>query len=236
MVLTGVHVFPLTITPNIHFIIELANRPGPDNNPDTPSLPDNIETLNSSSDLQSISECTYPSTQSTNAPTIQSHDSDSNRTNSRTVSPESLNKKAVLFTKFLTDLQPAKHPKDTSKDHRYTKQSLAILHTDKSTKRFPNSTKFKSNISDFHAITHISIIPRCHSSILYAIDKFDSNYHGTIELHDNQSMSVFRSIFDHIPIQHIAYERNGYENKKDGIHIKTGSSNHSVSDLSKELA
>ena len=96
--------------------------------------------------------------------------------------------------------------------------------------------KSKSKISDFLAITHISIIPRCHSSILYAIDKFDSNYHGTIELHDNQSMSVFRSIFDHIPIQHIAYERNGYENKKDGIHIKTGSSNHSVSDLSKELA
>ena len=49
-------------------------------------------------------------------------------------------------------------------------------------------------------------------------------------------MSVFRSIFDHVPIQRIDYETKGYENIKDGIHIKTESSNNSVSDLSKELA
>jgi len=136
----------------------------------------------------------------------------------------------------MAKVQPAKHPKDTSKDHTYTKQSLAILHTDKSTKRYTEAIKTKSKISDFLAITHISIIPRSHSSIVYAIDKFDSNYHGTIELDDNESMSVFRSIFDHVPIQHIDYETKGYENIKDGIHIKTESSNNSVSDLSKELA
>ena len=49
-------------------------------------------------------------------------------------------------------------------------------------------------------------------------------------------MSVFRSIFDHVPIEHIDYEINGYVNIKDGIQIKTKSSNNSVSNLSKELA
>ena len=90
-------------------------------------------------------------------------------------------------------------------------------------------------VSDFLAITHISIIPRHHCNILYAIDKFDSNFHGTIELDDNASMSVFRSIFDHVPIQHIDYETNCYVNIKDGIQIETESSSISVSNLSKEL-
>jgi len=49
-------------------------------------------------------------------------------------------------------------------------------------------------------------------------------------------MSVFRAIFDHVPIRHIDYETKGYENIKDGIHIKTESSNNSISNLSKELA
>ena len=219
-------------------MIQVANHPKPDNNPPTPSPPNNIETPNSSCDLQSISECTYPSTLSTNPPSIQSHNIDSNTKDACTTSPDCLKKKASrLFANFLAKVQPAKHPKDTSKeDHTFTKQSLAILHTDKSTERYIEGTKTSSKISDFLAITHISIIPRRHCSILYAIDKFDSNYHGTIELDDNESMSVFRSIFDHVPIQRIDYETKGYVNIKDGIQIKTESSNNSVSDLSKELA
>ena len=108
VVLIGVHAFPLTNESNFYSIIRVANHPKPDNNPPTPSPPDNIETPIKSCDLQSISECTYPSTLSTNPPNNPSINIDSSTNDaSTTCSLDCIKSKARLFTKFLAKVQPA---------------------------------------------------------------------------------------------------------------------------------
>ena len=109
------------------------------------SLPEDIGTPNSTCDTQSISECTNPTFSSSLQQNCISFNSDSFPSNKSkvgyTLSIEDYKRKAVLFKQFISQDQPAKQ---TGPHHAYTKQSLAILHTDKT----PRSLLPSSNPED----------------------------------------------------------------------------------------
>ena len=93
-----------------------------------------------------------------------------------------------------------------------------------------------ASLCDFIGITKVTVIPRTYHRIAYVMDNLHKNYHGTYILDGNAlSSKVFADIFDHVPIEIISYEVNGYNSPSTGIVIATENSNSTVASLSKEL-
>ena len=92
-------------------------------------------------------------------------------------------------------------------------------------------------MKDFIAITKITVIPRTHLRIAYVMDYLHKNYHSTYILDPScASSKLFAGVFDHVPINVINYEKNGYNAPpKSGIIIKTETMCDSVAALSHEL-
>ena len=91
-------------------------------------------------------------------------------------------------------------------------------------------------MKDFIAITKITVIPRTHLRIAYVMDYLHKNYHGTYILDPScASSKLFAEVFDHVPINVINYEQNGYDSPNSGIVIKTETMCDSVAALSHEL-
>ena len=118
----------------------------------------------------------------------------------------------------------------------YTNQDLAIAVSNyEFTHMFGRKKdKFLKPVQDFFAIKKIVLIPRSMVGMAYQIDNLGQQYNGTV-IRDHSSFQTFLSIFDHVPIQRIHYESDGFIDEQSGIRVISATNNNELKNLSQRL-
>jgi hypothetical protein len=140
-----------------------------------------------------------------------------------------LEEKAKMFSEF----QEIEYSHGTTK---YTDQYLAIVisNYDFDTMCGKKKKSFLKPLIDFFAIKKVILVPRSKVGMVYQINNLGRQYHGTV-IKSHPSFQKFMSIFDHVPIQRIHYESEGFVDLKSSVNIMTSANNTDVEELSNRL-
>ena len=146
-----------------------------------------------------------------------------------TLTSATLQKKVKMFQSF----QEVEYEVES---YSYIEQDLAVaVSNDDFTHMFNKKRdKFLKPQQDFYAIKKIVLIPRSKVGMAYEIDHLGQRYHGTV-IRKHSSFKKFLSIFDHVPIQRIHYESEGFTDEEAGIQVLSATNNISLKNLSQRL-